>query len=93
VAVRVRKLDGESSAPSPIAASHECLISHRLSHPPLYTQFLAATVHQLRLEKDELMFKAFQHFDADRSGFITQDELKKALAQGGFVSQVRAHST
>ena len=40
-------------------------------------------VHQQRLDKDELMFKAFRHFDTDRSGFITQDELRSAMAYQG----------
>ncbi|KAG1660138.1 hypothetical protein FOA52_003798 [Chlamydomonas sp. UWO 241] len=46
-----------------------------------YEEFLAATVHQQRLNNDECMLKAFQHFDRDGSGFITQEELKEAMAE------------
>jgi Ca2+-binding EF-hand superfamily protein len=46
-------------------------------------QFLAATVHQLRLDKDELLYKAFKKFDTDNSGFITRDELQRVLQAGG----------
>ncbi|GAX73140.1 hypothetical protein CEUSTIGMA_g593.t1 [Chlamydomonas eustigma] len=45
-----------------------------------YDEFLGATVHQLRLDKDELLHKAFKLFDKDNSGFITEEELKEALS-------------
>ncbi|GAX77057.1 hypothetical protein CEUSTIGMA_g4503.t1 [Chlamydomonas eustigma] len=48
-----------------------------------YEEFLGATVHQQRLVKDELMFKAFRHFDTDRSGYITREELQTALSRNG----------
>eukprot|EP00955_Chlamydomonas_euryale_P054780 355939-Chlamydomonas_euryale.AAC.1 len=48
-----------------------------------YEEFLAATVHQQRLNKDELMKKAFEHFDTDGNGFITKEELAVALEGTG----------
>ena len=44
-----------------------------------YEEFLASTVSTQHLEKEETMRKAFQHFDADNSGYITRDELHSAL--------------
>ena len=44
-----------------------------------YGEFLAATVNLSQLEKEENMFKAFQFFDKDSSGYITKDELEEAL--------------
>ena len=44
-----------------------------------YEEFLASTVSTQHLEKEETMRKAFQHFDADDSGYITRDELHAAL--------------
>lgn len=48
-----------------------------------YNEFLAATVHQQHLDKDELRFQAFQHFDRNRSGFISKEELRQALSKEG----------
>lgn len=42
-------------------------------------EFLAATVNQSQLERQENMVKAFEFFDTDRSGYITVDELEQAL--------------
>jgi calcium-dependent protein kinase len=55
-----------------------------------YEEFLAVTVHQMRLDKDELMFKAFKQFDVDGSGFISEQELRDALSARG--AEVRARS-
>eukprot|EP01025_Chloroclados_australasicus_P022122 TRINITY_DN2296_c0_g1_i1.p2 TRINITY_DN2296_c0_g1~~TRINITY_DN2296_c0_g1_i1.p2 ORF type:complete len:497 (-),score=108.07 TRINITY_DN2296_c0_g1_i1:352-1842(-) len=46
-----------------------------------YEEFLASTMHINKLEDDEAMFQAFQHFDTDKNGKISLDELKVALAQ------------
>uniref|UniRef100_A0A2P2N0X7 non-specific serine/threonine protein kinase n=1 Tax=Rhizophora mucronata TaxID=61149 RepID=A0A2P2N0X7_RHIMU len=48
-----------------------------------YDEFITATMHQHRLEKEEHLYKAFQRFDKDSSGFITRDELKQSMAQYG----------
>uniref|UniRef100_A0A7R9Z366 EF-hand domain-containing protein n=2 Tax=Chlamydomonas euryale TaxID=1486919 RepID=A0A7R9Z366_9CHLO len=48
-----------------------------------YQEFLAATVHEQRLDKDELLFKAFQEFDTDGSGFIGREEMATAFAKHG----------
>ena len=33
-----------------------------------YIEFITATMHRHRLEREEHLFKAFQYFDADSSG-------------------------
>ncbi|ONM24006.1 calcium dependent protein kinase3 [Zea mays] len=46
-----------------------------------YVEFITATMHRHKLERDEYLFKAFQYFDKDNSGFITRDELESALIE------------
>ncbi|XP_072956791.1 calcium-dependent protein kinase 2-like [Typha angustifolia] len=46
-------------------------------------EFITATMHRHRLERDEHLYKAFQYFDADNSGYITRDELESALIDHG----------
>uniref|UniRef100_A0A1D1YTY0 non-specific serine/threonine protein kinase n=1 Tax=Anthurium amnicola TaxID=1678845 RepID=A0A1D1YTY0_9ARAE len=48
-----------------------------------YIEFITATMHRHKLEKEEHLWKAFQYFDADGSGFITRDELKQAMTRYG----------
>ncbi|KAG5561345.1 hypothetical protein RHGRI_004392 [Rhododendron griersonianum] len=48
-----------------------------------YIEFITATMHRHKLERDEHLFKAFQYFDTDRSGFITRDELETAMKEYG----------
>ncbi|EXB81510.1 Calcium-dependent protein kinase 29 [Morus notabilis] len=48
-----------------------------------YIEFITATMHRHRLERDENLFKAFQYFDKDGSGFITREELRQAMTQHG----------
>jgi calcium-dependent protein kinase len=48
-----------------------------------YVEFITATMHRHKLERDEHLFKAFLHFDKDNSGFITRDELKGAMKEYG----------
>ncbi|XP_047334619.1 calcium-dependent protein kinase 19-like [Impatiens glandulifera] len=48
-----------------------------------YIEFITATMHRHKLEKDEDLYKAFQYFDKDNSGFITRDELEIAMKEHG----------
>ncbi|CAL5344522.1 hypothetical protein CsSME_00032553 [Camellia sinensis var. sinensis] len=48
-----------------------------------YIEFITATMHRHKLERDEHLFKAFQYFDKDNSGFITRDELESAMKEYG----------
>ncbi|XP_021287531.1 calcium-dependent protein kinase 2 [Herrania umbratica] len=48
-----------------------------------YIEFITATMHRHRLERDEHLYKAFQHFDKDNSGYITRDELETAMKEYG----------
>ncbi|MBA0728157.1 hypothetical protein Golax_001081 [Gossypium laxum] len=48
-----------------------------------YIEFITATMHRHRLERDEDLYKAFQHFDKDNSGHITRDELEAAMKEYG----------
>ncbi|KAL5775357.1 hypothetical protein ACOSP7_012914 [Xanthoceras sorbifolium] len=48
-----------------------------------YIEFISATMHRYRLERDEHLFKAFQYFDKDNSGYITRDELETAMKEYG----------
>jgi len=50
-----------------------------------YEEFLAATMHLSKLNKEEVMVEAFKHFDLDSSGFITREELLTALSEVGGV--------
>ncbi|XP_042520551.1 calcium-dependent protein kinase 2-like [Macadamia integrifolia] len=48
-----------------------------------YIEFITATMHRHKLERDEHLYKAFQYFDKDSSGFITRDELETAMKDYG----------
>ncbi|KAG5017519.1 hypothetical protein JHK85_023655 [Glycine max] len=48
-----------------------------------YIEFITATMHRHKLERDDQLFKAFQYFDKDNSGFITRDELESAMKEYG----------
>lgn len=48
-----------------------------------YLEFLAATVNLGKLYRRENVMKAFQYFDKDGSGYITEDELKQVLGEAG----------
>ncbi|KAH6802824.1 calmodulin-domain protein kinase cdpk isoform 2 [Perilla frutescens var. frutescens] len=48
-----------------------------------YGEFIAATLHQNKIEKDDHLIRAFSYFDKDGSGYITQDELQRACEEFG----------
>ncbi|KAL5198199.1 hypothetical protein ABZP36_001711 [Zizania latifolia] len=48
-----------------------------------YGEFLAATMHLNKVEREDNLFAAFSYFDKDSSGYITQDELQKACEEFG----------
>ncbi|CAN1222487.1 Calcium-dependent protein kinase 21, partial [Linum grandiflorum] len=48
-----------------------------------YSEFISATMHRYRLEKTEHLYKAFQHFDKDGSGYITREDLTNAMVAYG----------
>ncbi|XP_078150476.1 calcium-dependent protein kinase 24-like isoform X3 [Carex rostrata] len=48
-----------------------------------YGEFLAATLHMNKLEREENLLSAFSFFDKDGSGFISIDELAQACRQFG----------
>ncbi|KAL2523702.1 Calcium-dependent protein kinase 9 [Abeliophyllum distichum] len=48
-----------------------------------HIEFITATMHRHRLEREENLYKAFQYFDKDNSGFITRDELETAMKEYG----------
>ncbi|KMZ69668.1 Calcium-dependent protein kinase [Zostera marina] len=48
-----------------------------------YGEFIAATMHLNKIEREENMFASFSYFDKDGSGYITQDELQQACVEFG----------
>ncbi|XP_019175937.1 PREDICTED: calcium-dependent protein kinase 11-like [Ipomoea nil] len=50
-----------------------------------YGEFLAATLHLNKMEREENLVAAFAYFDKDGSGYITIDELQQACADFGLV--------
>ncbi|KAJ7952234.1 putative Calcium-dependent protein kinase [Quillaja saponaria] len=44
-----------------------------------YIEFITATMHLNRVEKEDHLYKAFGYFDKDKSGYITVEELEYAL--------------
>ncbi|XP_040971842.1 calcineurin subunit B-like [Gossypium hirsutum] len=47
----------------------------------VYGEFIAATVHPNKLEREEHLVVAFRYFDKDGSGYITVDELQQACVE------------
>lgn len=48
-----------------------------------YGEFLAATLHLNKMEREENLLAAFAFFDKDGSGYITIDELQQACKDFG----------
>ncbi|KAF5745011.1 Calcium-dependent protein kinase 17 [Tripterygium wilfordii] len=48
-----------------------------------YDEFITATMHMNRMDREEHLYTAFQHFDKDNSGYITTEELEQALREYG----------
>ncbi|KAF9675652.1 hypothetical protein SADUNF_Sadunf09G0054600 [Salix dunnii] len=48
-----------------------------------YDEFITATMHMNRMDREEHLYTAFQHFDKDNSGYITTEELEQALLDFG----------
>lgn len=48
-----------------------------------YGEFIAATLHLNKVDKEDHLVAAFSYFDRDGSGYITQDELQKACEDFG----------
>ncbi|OIV92272.1 hypothetical protein TanjilG_00290 [Lupinus angustifolius] len=48
-----------------------------------YGEFLAATLHLNKVDREDHLVAAFSYFDKDASGYITQDELQQACEEFG----------
>ncbi|XP_010269425.1 PREDICTED: calcium-dependent protein kinase 2-like isoform X2 [Nelumbo nucifera] len=48
-----------------------------------YDEFITATMHMNRMDREEHLYTAFQYFDKDNSGYITTVELDQALREFG----------
>ncbi|KAK8604939.1 hypothetical protein V6N13_082402 [Hibiscus sabdariffa] len=48
-----------------------------------YDEFITATMHMNRMDREDHLYRAFQHFDKDNSGYITIEELDQALHEYG----------
>ncbi|KAK6158304.1 hypothetical protein DH2020_005618 [Rehmannia glutinosa] len=46
-----------------------------------YIEFITATMHLNRMEREDRLYKAFEYFDKDCSGYITIEELEHALKE------------
>ena len=57
-----------------------------------YEEFIAATLHLNKVEKEDNLLAAFSYFDRDGSGYITQDELQKACQEFG-IEDIRLDET
>ena len=51
-----------------------------------YSEFLVAMKDSSKLRTEKFLKEAFDHFDTDKNGQITKDEVRKA-AQAGWISE------
>ncbi|KAL9310336.1 putative calcium-dependent protein kinase 19 CAMK-CDPK family [Arabidopsis thaliana] len=40
-----------------------------------YIEFISATMNRFRVEREDNLFKAFQHFDKDNSGYVSETDM------------------
>jgi calcium-dependent protein kinase len=52
-----------------------------------YLEFITATMHMNRMDREDHLYTAFQYFDKDSSGYITKEELEQALKNYGMGDQ------
>ncbi|KAK4758172.1 hypothetical protein SAY87_019473 [Trapa incisa] len=50
-----------------------------------YNEFITATMHMNRMDREDHLYTAFQYFDKDNSGYITNEELEQALREFGML--------
>ncbi|KAK4789007.1 hypothetical protein SAY86_020326 [Trapa natans] len=50
-----------------------------------YDEFITATMHMNRMDREDHLYTAFQYFDKDNSGYITNEELEQALREFGML--------
>ncbi|KQK10184.2 calcium-dependent protein kinase 2 [Brachypodium distachyon] len=50
-----------------------------------YEEFITATMHMNRMDREEHLYTAFQYFDKDNSGCISKEELEQALREKGLL--------
>ena len=50
-----------------------------------YSEFIAATLHLNKMEREENLLAAFSYFDKDGSAYITIDELQQACVEFGLM--------
>ncbi|CAH9077645.1 unnamed protein product [Cuscuta europaea] len=48
-----------------------------------YIEFITVAMHRHRLENESNLLMAFNHFDKDRNGYITREELRHAMKDYG----------
>ncbi|MED6209123.1 Calcium-dependent protein kinase 9 [Stylosanthes scabra] len=51
-------------------------------------EFITAAMHRHRLKRDKNLYKAFQYFNIDKTGFITIDNLKTLMKEFGANDEV-----
>ena len=74
----------QETIPVPIYALLACLQADIDNSGTIdYGEFIAATLHLNKVEREAHLFAAFQYFDKDGSGYITADELQQACDEFG----------